>query len=95
MRQSWETMTSVSAGHIIMTPPQPVGKERERKKRVKNDSRVRERKRETHKHRRKERETESIQGMKCLADFVNNISCINLRKQWSNRTSFSLQYTMH
>ena len=25
MRQSWETMTSVSAGHIIMTPTQPVG----------------------------------------------------------------------
>ena len=25
MRQSWETMTSVSAGHIILTPPQPVG----------------------------------------------------------------------
>ena len=25
MRQSWETMTSVSAGHIILTPTQPVG----------------------------------------------------------------------
>ena len=25
MRQSWETMTSVSAGHIIQTPTQPVG----------------------------------------------------------------------
>ena len=25
MRQSWETMTSVSAGHIIQTPNQPVG----------------------------------------------------------------------
>ena len=25
MRQSWETMTSVSAGHIILTPIQPVG----------------------------------------------------------------------
>ena len=25
MRQSWETMTSVSAGHIILTPSQPVG----------------------------------------------------------------------
>ena len=25
MRQSWETMTSVSAGHIIMTPTPPVG----------------------------------------------------------------------
>ena len=24
MRQSWETMTSVSAGHIIVTPTQPV-----------------------------------------------------------------------
>ena len=24
MRQSWETMTSVSAGHIILTPTQPV-----------------------------------------------------------------------
>ena len=24
-RQSWETMTSVSAGHIILTPIQPVG----------------------------------------------------------------------
>ena len=24
-RQSWETMTSVSAGHIILTPTQPVG----------------------------------------------------------------------
>ena len=25
MRQSWETMTSVSAGHVILTPTQPVG----------------------------------------------------------------------
>ena len=25
MRHSWETMTSVSAGHIIQTPTQPVG----------------------------------------------------------------------
>ena len=25
MRQSWETMTSVSAGHIILTPTQPAG----------------------------------------------------------------------
>ena len=25
MRQSWETMTSVSAGHIILTPTRPVG----------------------------------------------------------------------
>ena len=25
MRQSWETMASVSAGHIIVTPTQPVG----------------------------------------------------------------------
>ena len=25
MRKSWETMTSVSAGHIIQTPTQPVG----------------------------------------------------------------------
>ena len=25
MRQSWETMTSVSAGHIILTPTQPLG----------------------------------------------------------------------
>ena len=25
MRQSWEVMTSVSAGHIILTPTQPVG----------------------------------------------------------------------
>ena len=25
MRQSWETMASVSAGHIILTPSQPVG----------------------------------------------------------------------
>ena len=25
MRQSWETLTSVSAGHIILTPTQPVG----------------------------------------------------------------------
>ena len=25
IRQSWETMTSVSAGHVIMTPIQPVG----------------------------------------------------------------------
>ena len=25
LRQSWETMTSVSAGHIILTPTQPVG----------------------------------------------------------------------
>ena len=25
MRQSWETTTSVSAGHIILTPTQPVG----------------------------------------------------------------------
>ena len=25
MRQSWETMTSVSTGHIILTPTQPVG----------------------------------------------------------------------
>ena len=25
MRQSWETMTSVSASHIILTPTQPVG----------------------------------------------------------------------
>ena len=25
MRESWETMTSVSAGHIILTPTQPVG----------------------------------------------------------------------
>ena len=28
MRQSWETMTSVSAGHIIMTPTQTVGSRR-------------------------------------------------------------------
>ena len=28
MRQSWETMTSVSAGHIILTPTQPVGSKR-------------------------------------------------------------------
>ena len=28
MRQSWETMTSVSAGHIILTPTQPVGSAR-------------------------------------------------------------------
>ena len=28
MRKSWETMTSVSAGHIILTPTQPVGFER-------------------------------------------------------------------
>ena len=26
MRQSWETMTSVSTGHIILTPTQPVGR---------------------------------------------------------------------
>ena len=25
MSTSWETMTSVSAGHIILTPTQPVG----------------------------------------------------------------------
>ena len=25
MAQSWETMTSASAGHIILTPTQPVG----------------------------------------------------------------------
>ena len=25
MRQSWETMSSISAGHIILTPTQPVG----------------------------------------------------------------------
>ena len=25
MRHSWETMTSVSAGHIIQTPTQPIG----------------------------------------------------------------------
>ena len=25
MRQSWETMTSISVGHIILTPTQPVG----------------------------------------------------------------------
>ena len=25
MGQSWETMTSISAGHIILTPTQPVG----------------------------------------------------------------------
>ena len=25
MRQSWETLTSVSAGYIILTPTQPVG----------------------------------------------------------------------
>ena len=25
MRQSWETMTSASAGHIVLTPTQPVG----------------------------------------------------------------------
>ena len=25
MRQSWETMTFISAGHIILTPTQPVG----------------------------------------------------------------------
>ena len=25
MRQSWETRTSISAGHIILTPTQPVG----------------------------------------------------------------------
>ena len=28
MRQNWETMTSVSVGHIILTPTQPVGSER-------------------------------------------------------------------
>ena len=28
MRQSWETMTSISAGHIILTPAQPVGSRR-------------------------------------------------------------------
>ena len=31
MRQSWETMTSVSAGHIILTPTQPVGSGRPRR----------------------------------------------------------------
>ena len=25
MRQRWETMTSISAGHIILTPTQPAG----------------------------------------------------------------------
>ena len=29
MRESWETMTSVSAGHIILTPTQPVGSGRD------------------------------------------------------------------
>ena len=28
MKQSWETKTSVSAGHIILTPIQPVGRGR-------------------------------------------------------------------
>ena len=32
MRQSWETMTSVSAGHIILTPTQPVGSGRPQRK---------------------------------------------------------------
>ena len=32
MRQSWETMTSVSAGHIILTPTQPVGSWRPQRK---------------------------------------------------------------
>ena len=31
MRESWETMTSVSAGHIILTPTQPVGSGRPRR----------------------------------------------------------------
>ena len=31
MRQSWETMTSVSADHIILTPTQPVGSGRPRR----------------------------------------------------------------
>ena len=31
MRQSWETMTAVSAGHIILTPTQPVGSGRPRR----------------------------------------------------------------
>ena len=30
-RQSWETMTSVSAGHIILTPTQPGGSGRPRR----------------------------------------------------------------
>ena len=30
MRQSWETVTAVSAGHIILTLTQPVGSERPR-----------------------------------------------------------------
>ena len=31
MRQSWETMTSISAGHIILTPTQPVGSGRQQR----------------------------------------------------------------
>ena len=34
MRQSWETMTSVSAGHIIQTPTQPVGSGRPQESRA-------------------------------------------------------------
>ena len=41
MRQSWETMTSVSAGHIILTPTQPVGSDLRRSTPKKGaDSRV-------------------------------------------------------
>ena len=32
MRQSWETMTFVSVGHIILTPTQPVGRGRPQRK---------------------------------------------------------------
>ena len=31
-RQSWEIMTSISAGHIILTPNQPVGSGRSKRK---------------------------------------------------------------
>ena len=36
MRQSWETMASVSAGHIILTPTQPLGSGRLRGNRTRD-----------------------------------------------------------
>ena len=35
-RQSWETMTSISARHIILTPTQPVGSGRPQRNRTRN-----------------------------------------------------------
>ena len=64
MRQSWETISSVSAGHIILTPTQPVGSGRPQREsnpgRPQQESRAlpTEPQREKQRERKRERGTE-------------------------------------